>query len=196
MSAIFGSLKTERDAWKRDTLFGRYTPEQLDYRRFKKKRRADEDTGADPVRPARNPPNPRFEGMWVVGLPGSGKTQLFQYLISRDLDMVARGGASVVVLDPTGDEAEPTPTLIRNLTRLRRFAPGGDLYGKLIYIDPTDEDYILPINLLSLRPNLNDRAAISSAIKTYRSISTGSWSSLSRPFRTRHSDTPFRSHSR
>ena len=70
--------------------------------------------------------------MWVVGLPGSGKTQLFQYLIARDLDMVARGEASLVVLDPTGDEAEPTPTLIRNLTRLKRFAPGGDLHGKLI----------------------------------------------------------------
>src|SRR4051812_2330020 len=47
---------------------------------------------------------PRFEGMWAVGLPGTGKTQLFQYLLIRDLDLVARGEASVVILDPTGTE--------------------------------------------------------------------------------------------
>ena len=34
----------------------------------------------------------RFEGMWVVGLPGTGKTQLFQYLFCpHDLDLVAKG---------------------------------------------------------------------------------------------------------
>src|SRR4051794_21196829 len=146
----FGSLKTEREAWKRDTLFGRYTPEQLDYRRYQKRHRKESEKEEEEYATPEIPLPPRFEGMWVVGLPGSGKTQLFQYLIARDLDMVARGGASLVVLDPTGDEPEPTPTLIRNLTRLKRFAPGGDLHGKLIYIDPTDEDYILPINLLSL----------------------------------------------
>jgi len=130
----------------------------------------------------------RFEGMWVVGLPGTGKTQLFQYLIARDLDLVAQGRASIIVLDPTGDEADPTPTLIHNLIRLKRFAPGGDLHGKLVYIDPTDTGYTLPINLFSLRPDLNDREAISSAIQTYVSIMGGL---MGQPL-TGFQDPPFR----
>ena len=78
--------------------------------------------------------------MWAVGLPGTGKTQLFQHFLMRDLDLAAKGEASVVILDPTGTEPG---TLIRTVTRLKRFAPGGDLYGNLVYIDPTDRQYTL-----------------------------------------------------
>ena len=163
----FGSLKTERDAWKRDTLFGRYTPEQLDYRRYQKKRRKESEKEEEEYATPEIPLHPRFEGMWAVGLPGTGKTQLFQHLLMRDLDLVAKGEASVVILDPTGTEPG---TLIRTVTRLKRFAPGGDLYGRLVYIDPTDRQYTLPINLLSLRPTspTTTRSAPRSA-PTYRS---------------------------
>jgi len=163
----FGSLKTERDAWKRDTLFGRYTPEQLDYRRYQKKRRKESEKEEEEYTTPEIPLHPRFEGMWAVGLPGTGKTQLFQHFLMRDLDLVAKGEASVVILDPTGTKPG---TLIRTVTRLKRFAPGGDLYNRLVYIDPTDRRYTLPINLLSLHADLTDDDAISSAISSYVSI--------------------------
>ncbi len=75
-----------------------------------------------------------------------------------------------MILDPTGTEPG---TLIHNVTRLKRFAAGGDLYGRLVYIDPTDRHYTVPINLLSLRATLTDDDAISSAISSYVSIMGG-----------------------
>ena len=75
-----------------------------------------------------------------------------------------------MIIDPTGIEPG---TLIRTVTRLKRFAPGGDLYRKLVYIDPTNRQYTLPINLLSLRADLADDDAISSAISSYVSIMGG-----------------------
>lgn len=112
----------------------------------------------------------RFEGIYICARPGAGKTQLIQDFLLTDLDMVARGEASVVVLDPTGDVGGNRPSLIHVLTRLKRFARGGDLYGKLIYIDPLDPNYTLPINLLSVRPASSHAQAISSAITSYLSI--------------------------
>ena len=38
----------------------------------------------------------------MVGRQGSGKTQFFKQLAAHDLDMVAAGEASMVVLDPVG----------------------------------------------------------------------------------------------
>jgi hypothetical protein len=111
--------------------------------------------------------------MYACARPGTGKTQLIQHFQLPDLDMVARGEASMVVQDPTGDVGGNRPSLIHVLTRLKRFAPGGDLYGRLIYIDPTDPDYSLPINLLSVRPTSSSAEAISSAIGSYLSIMGG-----------------------
>ena len=124
----------------------------------------------DPPEPPELPLSLRFQGQWVIGMQGTGKTQLFQFMLSRDLDMVAQGKASIVVLDPTGDQEG---RLIHNLISLQRFAPGGDLHGKLVYIDPKDRGYTLPINLLSLRANSDDEEAISSAISSYLSIMGG-----------------------
>jgi hypothetical protein len=130
-----------------------------------------------PALPAEEVPEPpelplsvRFQGQWVIGTQGTGKTQLFQFMLSRDLDMVAAGKASIVVLDPTGDKEG---RLIHNLITLKRFAPGGDLHGKLVYIDPKDRGYTLPINLLSLRANFDDEESVGSAISSYLSIMGG-----------------------
>lgn len=164
-------LKRRREEWKRQAIFGRYTPEDLDYRKLK----AEWDAERDRPPPEPEPPpeislETRFQGIYACARPGTGKTQLIQHFQMDDLDMVARGEASMVVQDPTGDVGGKRPSLINVLTRLKRFAPGGDLYGKLIYIDPTDEDYTLPINLLSVRPTSSNAEAISSAISSYLSI--------------------------
>src|SRR6185312_7220210 len=85
----------------------------------------------------------RFEHHWIVAGSGHGKTQTLQTLIGRDLEAVANGEASVVVLDSQGD-------LIKNVAGLKLFAEGQPLHGKLCLIDPTDLDYPVQLNLFSL----------------------------------------------
>jgi hypothetical protein len=72
----------------------------------------------------------RFSHTWIVAGTGSGKTTLLSALIQTDLDKVARGDSSVLVLDSQNEH------LSRYLPRHPRFAPGGDLHGTLIYIEP------------------------------------------------------------
>jgi hypothetical protein len=86
------------------------------------------------------PDSARFEHHWVVAGSGHGKSQTLQYLIARDLDRVAKGEGSVVVIDSQGD-------LIRNIAGLKIFAAGEPLAGKLCLIDPTDIEYPLALNL-------------------------------------------------
>ena len=120
--------------------------------------------------PLKLPLRARFQGQWTIGRAGSGKTQLFQYLLYNDLLLAAQGKASIIVLDSTGGQKG---RLIHTLSTLKCFAPGGALHNRLIYIDPTDSGYTLPINLLSLRPGADDDQAIGSAIDSYVSIMGG-----------------------
>lgn len=89
------------------------------------------------------PEQARFEHQWIVAGTGHGKTQTLQALICRDLQSVADGGASIVVIDSQGD-------LIKNVAGLKVFAPGQPLDGKLVLIDPTDIEYPVQLNLFSL----------------------------------------------
>lgn len=129
------------------------------------------------------PLNRRFEGLWMVGTQGSGKTQWFKHQVKHDLDTVAAGQASMFILDPTGDQPEvrdpdtgelvESATLIHSVTRLKRFARGGDLHGKLIYINPEDPDWYVPINLFAIRVDLNDGDAVDGVVDSYVSIING-----------------------
>lgn len=89
------------------------------------------------------PDSARFEHHWIVAGSGHGKTQTLQYLIANDLERVAKGGASVVVIDSQGD-------LIKAISELRMFAPGQPLDGKLCLIDPTDIEYPVALNLFDV----------------------------------------------
>ena len=82
----------------------------------------------------------RFEHMHIVAGSGHGKTQTLQHLILHDLDTVARGEASIVVIDSQSD-------LINNIAGLDVFAPGGALDGRLVLIDPTDIEWPVALNL-------------------------------------------------
>ncbi len=77
------------------------------------------------------PDEARFEHAHVVAGTGHGKTQLFQYLIAKDLEQVAAGRASIVVIDSQGD-------LIDNISHLEVFGPAGALHERIVHIDPTD----------------------------------------------------------
>ncbi|AMN44710.1 helicase HerA domain-containing protein [Rhodoplanes sp. Z2-YC6860] len=75
----------------------------------------------------------RFEHMLIMAGTGTGKTTLLSAMINKNLDQVARGEASVVVIDSENED------LGRFLPRHPRFAPGGDLHGKLVYLEPSME---------------------------------------------------------
>ena len=57
--------------------------------------------------------------------------------------MVARGEASVVVLDSQGD-------LIKTISQLQAFAPGEPLHDRICIIDPTDIEYPVSLNLFDV----------------------------------------------
>lgn len=85
----------------------------------------------------------RFEHHHIVAGSGHGKTQTLQYLIGQDLEAVAEGQRSVIVLDSQGD-------LIRNIARLAEFAPGGPLHDRIVIIDPTDVEWPVSLNLFDV----------------------------------------------
>ncbi len=86
------------------------------------------------------PQQTRFEHMHIVAGSGHGKTQTLQHLILHDLETVARGEASIIVIDSQSD-------LINNIAGLDVFAPGGVLDGRLVLIDPTDIEWPVALNL-------------------------------------------------
>jgi hypothetical protein len=89
------------------------------------------------------PTKARFEHHHIVAGSGHGKTQTLQYLIAKDLEAVAAGERSVIVIDSQGD-------LIEKISKLAVFAPGGDLHDRLVLIDPTDVEYPVSFNLFDV----------------------------------------------
>ena len=89
------------------------------------------------------PTDARFEHHHIIAGSGHGKTQTLQYLIGQDLETVASGNRSIVVLDSQGD-------LIRNISNLAEFAPGGPLHDRIVIIDPTDVEWPVSLNLFDV----------------------------------------------
>ena len=85
----------------------------------------------------------RFEHHHIIAGTGHGKSQTLQYLIASDLEAVARGEASVVVIDSQGD-------LINTIAGLKGFAPGEPLHDRIVLIDPTDVQYPVSLNLFDV----------------------------------------------
>lgn len=98
------------------------------------------------------PDQARFEHGWILAPQGTGKTQLIQFLVSCDLEKVARNEASVVVMDSQGD-------LIEQIGSLKEFAPDGPLHDRLVLIEP-DIDYPLALNIFDMgKDRLDDYSA-------------------------------------
>lgn len=85
----------------------------------------------------------RFEHHHIVAGSGHGKTQTLQHLILHDLEAVAQGQASIVVIDSQSD-------LINNIAGMSVFAPGGALADRLCLIDPTDVEWPVALNLFDV----------------------------------------------
>ncbi|MEX0957304.1 MAG: ATP-binding protein [Rhizobiaceae bacterium] len=89
------------------------------------------------------PTETRFEHHHIVAGSGHGKTQTIQQLILHDLDLVAAGRASVIVIDSQAD-------LIDTIAGMEVFAPGGPLHDRLCLIDPTDVEWPVALNLFDV----------------------------------------------
>jgi len=89
------------------------------------------------------PSKARFEHHHIVAGSGHGKTQTLQYLIANDLEAVAAGERTVIVLDSQGD-------LIRTIASLAVFAPGGPLHDRVVIIDPSDVEWPVSLNLFDV----------------------------------------------
>lgn len=89
------------------------------------------------------PEKTRFEHQWIVAPPGAGKSTLLQYLILRDLELVAADQASIVVMESNRD-------LIKAVEGLKVFAPGERLDGKLVVIDAEDIEWPVALNLFDV----------------------------------------------
>lgn len=87
------------------------------------------------------PEDRRFEHMHIVAGSGHGKTQTLQYFIARDLEAVARGDKSVVVIDSQGD-------LINTILKAKTLPP-----ERIVLIDPEDIQYPVSLNLFSVGQN-------------------------------------------
>jgi len=83
----------------------------------------------------------RFQGHWIIGTQGSGKTTLLREMYLHDLDKVAAGKASIVLMDSKED--------LFKFAKLKRFAKGGDLEGKLTILTP-EQAFPLALNPLDL----------------------------------------------
>src|SRR5512132_3221441 len=79
----------------------------------------------------------RFEHTHSVAGSGHRKTQLLQQMILKDLNKLAEGQGSVVVIDSQGD-------LLRNIVSLAAMTR---LSERLVLIDPTDIDNPPALNL-------------------------------------------------
>ena len=84
------------------------------------------------------PEERRFEHMHIVAGSGHGKTQTMQYFIAKDLEDVAKGSKSVVVIDSQGD-------LINNILKAKTVPP-----EQIVLIDPEDIAYPVSLNLFSV----------------------------------------------
>lgn len=93
--------------------------------------------------PLKLPDSTRFEHHHIVAGSGHGKTQTLQHLILHDLEAVAAGKASIVVIDSQSD-------LINNIAGMSVFAPGEPLADRLCVIDPTDVEWPVSLNLFDV----------------------------------------------
>ena len=102
------------------------------------------------------PQDLRFQHQWVVAPSGSGKTQLLQTQIASDLEEVAAGRASLIVIDSQG---MGEGRLLSNISKLAVFGPGAPLHDRSVVLEP-DPDWPLCLNLFDMgqyNPDLSAR---------------------------------------
>jgi hypothetical protein len=86
------------------------------------------------------PERARSAHMYVIGITGKGKSKLLENCIVQDI----QAGRGCVLIDPHSDLAED---VLRSC--LSRGALGLKDHKRLIYFEPTRQDYVIPFNVLA-----------------------------------------------
>jgi len=94
----------------------------------------------------------RFAGMYVLGVPGSGKSRLLQNLIAQDI----RADQAVIVIDPHGDL---TPDCLAQLPE--------DKLAKTYLLDMQDEAYPFGLNVFG---TLHESVGVKSSVRQAQAI--------------------------
>lgn len=89
-----------------------------------------------------------YRHTWILGLPGTGKTQLIQAQVLSLIPRVEKNKGSIVVMDGHRD-------LIETISNLQIFAPGEPLHDKLVVLEP-NLNFPLALNIFSLGAKANE----------------------------------------
>lgn len=95
----------------------------------------------------------------IIGAPGSGKSNLLFNLILQSI----RNGEGLAVLDPHGDLIDKILACIPN-----------ERIDDVILVDPSDEEYSVPFNILSAHSAIEKRLIASDLTAVFQRLST-SW---------------------
>ena len=101
----------------------------------------------------------RTKHIYVIGASGTGKSTLLLNLIRQDIEI----GNGVCVLDPHGDL----------INAILGYIPE-HRHNDVILLDPSDEEYPIPFNILSAHSELEKTLLSSDLVSVFRRLST-SW---------------------
>jgi DNA helicase HerA-like ATPase len=94
-----------------------------------------------PISPlVRVPASARTAHMYVIGMSGKGKSKLLEHCLYQDIS--ARRGCGLI---------DPHSLLADDLLRLlvtRRVLDDKNIRRKIIYVDPTRTDHVIPFNAI------------------------------------------------
>lgn len=105
------------------------------------------------------PPAIRLRHMHLIGATGTGKSHLLLNLIGQDIE----SGKGLGVLDPHGDLID---AILGRIPEQR--------HADVVLLDPADEEYSVPFNILSAHSELEKNLMASDLVAIFRRLAT-SW---------------------
>jgi hypothetical protein len=111
------------------------------------------------VSPVRLSHEARTRHIHIIGASGTGKSSLLFNLIRQDIE----SGEGVSVLDPHGDLVDKILGIIPS-----------ERIGDVVLLDPSDEDTVVPFNMLFARSDSERSMLASDLVSVFRRLST-SW---------------------
>jgi hypothetical protein len=109
--------------------------------------------------PVRLTPDQRVRHTHIIGVHGTGKSTLLFNLIRQDIE----NGEGLAVLDPHGDLIEQVLGIIPT-----------ERVNDVVLIDPSDEEYSVPFNILSAHSDLEKNLLASDLVSIFQRLCT-SW---------------------
>jgi hypothetical protein len=105
---------------------------------------------------------------YVIGATGTGKTKLLEFFIQQDIENENGFG----VIDPHGDLIEDIKGFLACYERHYR---AGDIYDRVVLIDPTDTSFTVAFNPLEKLPNVSIAEQVGELVSSFKKIWASSW---------------------